>query len=69
MRDGRPGTEEDERRYTLSISEEERERSFKMEDDRWAREKQLGDWLKLALLVVISLAYHLLIFFLEPGLR
>ena len=65
----RSGDQERERRYTLSISDEDRRRAFEIEDERWARDKQLRDWLKLLLLIVISLAYHLLIFFLEPGLR
>lgn len=69
MPDTRSENKEQERQFTLSIGEEEREKSFEKEDERWARENQMRDWLKLAVLIVASLAYHLLIFFLEPGLR
>lgn len=69
MPDDRPDDIENERRYTLSISEDARQHSFEMEDEEWSRENQIKDWLKLLLLIVISLTYHLLIFLLEPGLR
>ena len=68
MSNGRPESDA-ERRYTLSITDEDRRRSFETEDKRWARDQQIRDWLKLALLIAISLAYHLVVFFLEPGLR
>jgi len=58
-----------ERQYTLSISEEARRRSFEIEDERWARDKQVKDWLKLGLMVAITLLWNLLVFFLQPGLK
>lgn len=68
MSEGRPDSDL-ERHYTFSITEEDRKRSFDIEDRRWARGQQLRDWLILALLIAISLGYHLLVYFLEPGLR
>lgn len=59
----------DERHYTLSISEDERQRSFDIEDERWERSRQIGDWLKLGLVVVIYLAVTYAIYLFEPGIR
>ena len=61
--------EESERKYTLSITEEDRRKSFEIEDKRWARDKQIGDWLKLGLFIVVDLAWMAVVYFLEPGLR
>jgi hypothetical protein len=66
--EGRPDSEA-ERQYTFSITDEDRDRSFEIEDRRWERGQQIRDWLILALMIAISLGYHLLVFFLEPGLR
>lgn len=58
-----------ERHYTLSISDKDRQTSFDIEDKRWERGEQIKDWLKLAGMVAIVLLYHLVVYFLEPGLR
>lgn len=60
---------EQERQYTLSISEEDRQRSFELEDKRWARNKQIRDWLILIGLILIMWAWQLIVYFSEPGLR
>lgn len=65
----RHDAEEGERRYTISISEENRQRSFQIEDERWATGEQVKDWLKLALMIAIDLAWMLIVYLLEPGLR
>lgn len=59
----------DERHYTLSISEDHRRHSFDIEDERWERGQQIGDWLKLGFIVLIYLAVTYAVYLLEPGLR
>jgi len=59
----------DERHYTLSIDEPARKESFEIEDRRWSRSQQIGDWLKLALIVVIYLAVTFVVYLFQPGLR
>lgn len=59
----------DERHYSLSISEEERQHSFDIEDERWSRRNQIGDWLKLGFVVLIYLTVTYLIYLFEPGIR
>lgn len=61
--------EEGERQYTYSISEEDRQKSFEIEDERWSKENQRRDWMKLGLMILINWAWCLLVFLLEPGLR
>ena len=61
--------EETERQYTYSISEEDRQKSFDIEDERWTRGKQARDWMKLGLMILIYWAWCLIVFLLEPGLR
>jgi hypothetical protein len=39
------------------------------EDVRWSRRAHVRSWLILLLMVVVSLAWTLTVFFLEPGLR
>lgn len=63
------GAEARERQYTLSISDGDRQHSFEIEDERWSTEEQLRDWVKLGVLVLITLAWHLLVYYLSPGLR
>lgn len=65
----RHDAEEGERQYTISISEENRLKSFQIEDERWATSEQVKDWLKLALMIAVDLAWMLIVYFLEPGLR
>lgn len=60
---------EERRQYTLSISEEDRQKSFSVEDERWERRYQVRDWLILVAMVLITLIWQFLVYFLEPGLR
>jgi hypothetical protein len=53
----------------LAYSKAEMERSFSMEDKRWEKGAQVKDWLILGGMIAVSLAYHLAIFALQPGLR
>ncbi len=68
---GAPSEEEKEqfRQPTFWYNAKDRETSFRMEDKRWAPREQVKDWLKLALLVLLTLAWHLAVYFIEPGLR
>ncbi len=68
---GEPSEEEREqfRQPNFWYNEKDRETSFRMEDKRWAKNEQVKDWLKLLLLVLLTLAWHLTVYFLEPGLR
>ncbi len=66
---GQHTTEEEHRQYTYSISEEDRKKSFEMEDARWTRKKQLADWGKLGIMILVFWAWTLLVYLLEPGLR
>jgi hypothetical protein len=70
---GRAGEGKDipeaERRYTLSISDEDREKSFQTEDARWETRKQVRDWIILVILIIVWLAFQLSFFFLVPGIR
>ncbi len=68
---GEPSAEEKEqfRQPTFWHNEKDRETSIRMEDKRWARNEQIKDWLKLLVLVLLTLAWHLTVYFLEPGLR
>ncbi len=72
---GRPGGEptpeerEQFRQPTFWYNQKDREASFRMEDARWATREQVKDWLKLLALVILTLAWHLAVYFLEPGLR
>lgn len=43
--------------------------SAEMEDERWSAGAQLRDWLKLLVMILITLAWCLTVFYLEPGLR
>lgn len=58
-----------ERSYLLSLSEEDRRRAFQEEDERWKTSEQVKDWLKLAFFVAITLAWNLIVYYLQPGLR
>ncbi len=58
-----------ERQFTLSISDEDRKKSFEIEDWRWSQKEQAKDWLKVGLMVAIMWAWMLAVYFLEPGLR
>lgn len=49
-----------------SYGEDTRKASFEEEDARWRG--QWKDWLILAVMILVSLTYHLLIFYFQPGL-
>ena len=53
----------------MPLAEEERRRSFELEDRRWDAREQLRDWIWLAVMIVAYCAWTLFAFFLEPGLR
>ena len=53
----------------LAYTKAEMKRSFSMEDKRWEKRAQVKDWLILGGMITVSLAYHLAIFALQPGLR
>lgn len=61
--------EEHERRYTLSINDDERQRSFDLEDERWESSKQIRDWVIVIIITLAYLAIQLSVYFLEPGLK
>ncbi len=61
--------EQVERRYSLSITPEQRQRAFQIEDERWSRQNQIKDWLKLLVLVIITDVWCLIVYLLTPGLR
>jgi hypothetical protein len=63
------GLTEIERRYTMSISDEDRKKSFEIEDRRWATSEQIKDWLKLLVMMIITAIWCLTVYFLQPGLR
>ena len=60
---------EEQRQYTISISEADRQKSFQIEDERWSRSNQLRDWLILGVMVFVTLFWMILVYLLEPGLR
>ncbi len=68
---GEPSGEEKEqfRQPNFWYNEKDREESFKIEDARWARSEQIKDWLKLLVMVIATIVWGLIIYFIEPGLR
>ncbi len=66
-----PSEEEKEqfRQPTFWRNEKDRHTSFQMEDARWATPEQVKDWIKLAVMVALTIAWGLFVYFLEPGLR
>lgn len=58
-----------EREYTLSISDEDRQKSFEIEDRRWERSKIIQDWVVLGIAIVVWLAFQLSFYFLVPGIK
>ncbi len=58
-----------EREYTLSISEEDRKKSFETEDKRWSTANRVRDWVILVILIIFWIGFQLSFYFLEPGLR
>ncbi len=61
--------EQVERRYSLSISQADRAKAFAIEDERYETGKQVRDWLKLLLMIVITDVWCLIVYFLTPGLK
>ncbi len=68
---GEPPAEEKEqfRQPTFWYNQQDREASFKMEDERWATSEQIKDWIKLAILVIATIVWGAIIYLIEPGLR
>ncbi len=58
-----------ERHYTLSISDEDRDKSFEIEDKRWSSGEQVRDWVILIILILIWLTFQVSFYFLVPGIR
>ncbi len=64
------GNPEDQMRQPVfATSEEDRRKSFEEEDRRWATNEQVKDWIKLAIMCILTLAWHLIMYFFTPGLR
>ncbi len=63
------GPPDQRRQYTLSITEEDRQRSFEHEDERWERHRQVRDWLLLGVAALFWVAFQLSFFFLVPGIK
>lgn len=57
-----------ERKYMLSISNEDRQKSFAEEDQRWETNRQIRDWILLIAGILFWVAFQLSIYFLIPGL-
>ncbi len=71
-RPGGPPSEEEKEQFrqpTFWYNEQDRETSFRLEDKRWAPREQAKDWLKLLVLVILTIAWHLAVYLIEPGLR
>lgn len=51
------------------MDEDRTSSSAEVEDERWQARRQRRDWLLLGAMIAVVLAYHLVIFALEPGLR
>jgi hypothetical protein len=65
-----PRTASTERdKHDMPLAEDERRRSFELEDRRWDAREQLRDWIWLAVMIVAYCAWTLFAFLLEPGLR
>ncbi len=60
---------ENERRYTLSISDADRKHSYEIENERWALNKQIRDWIVIIIAVILWVGFQLSIFFLVPGIK
>ncbi len=64
------GAEEDYmRKYMLSLTPEERQKAFEIEDERWSYDDQMKDWMKLGAMVIGTFIWGLILYFLVPGLR
>lgn len=50
-----------------AYGQDARRASFEEEDARW--HGQWRDWLVLIVMMLVSLTYHFLIFYFQPGLR
>ena len=58
-----------EREYTLSISDEDRQKSFETEDKRWEQGEQIRDWVVLIIAILFWLGFQLSFYFLVPGIK
>jgi hypothetical protein len=53
----------------MPLAEDERRRSFELEDRRWEARQQVRDWIWLAVMIVAYCAWTLIVYLVEPGLR
>ena len=53
----------------MPLAEDERRRSFELEDRRWEAGQQLRDWIWLAAMIIAFCAWTLFVYLVEPGLR
>lgn len=53
----------------MPLAEDERRRSFELEDRRWEARQQVRDWIWLAVMIVAYCAWTLFVYLVEPGLR
>jgi hypothetical protein len=64
MQDKRPPEDRIEREYKGAL-----ESSYEREDQRWSYANQARDWRNLFIIAVIEVAWMLIVYFLEPGIR
>ena len=65
----RRDAQEEGRRYTLSIHEDLRNRSFDQEDERWSRLNQIRDWMLLLIGIVVWISIQLSLMFFVGALK
>ena len=53
----------------MPLAEEQRRRSFELEDRRWEARQQVRDWIWLAVMIIAYCAWTLFVYLTEPGLR
>jgi hypothetical protein len=51
------------------LTDDDLRRSYDVEDRRWARGRQIRDWVVLAILCGGTLLWMIVVYLLEPGLR
>ena len=60
---------EDPHEPEMPLAEEQRRRSFELEDRRWEARQQVRDWIWLAVMIIAYCAWTLFVYLAEPGLR
>ena len=53
----------------MPLAEDERRRSFELEDRRWETRQQVRDWMWLAVMIIVYTAWTLFVYLVQPGLR